>query len=409
MPQLSELIQKKKFVKKEYRPWNLSGEGTVDNNKQETALDIEINTSFPAKATKLPNSTVEKTDNKTGNELGNKQVTTRSQPDNIQITNPKQPGNNQVTFREQRDNIIDNVTGNGEGQVYLIDAIKKLTGIQKNIFYFVINTCSARNALDTGNLLSSDLANITNSTVGSAKTSLIRLLEKHLVLRLQGKACRGGHMILGITKEIQAAAIQAQQTLFNPLKVARTGNIIDNVSDNNRLYSSSNKYITTTALPLDWKKINFTSLEHLGFCETQLQQLHDSKMTEPEIIQDSIDRFAYSLEHNEKTKTYSEPLHVLMGLLRKGKRWIEPNYIAPKELALRQMLEEKRKQKEQREMMIKELIELEFPEWKRKLTDEEIRNIVPAEVLKTNLSVAIQASLRSFFTEKIILPRIDEN
>jgi len=66
-------------------------------------------------------------------------------------------------------------------------------------------------------------------------------------------------------------------------------------------------------------------------------------MTSPEIIQDVIHRFSYSLNHNEKVKNYSDPLNVLMGVLHKGKRWNEPNYSSPKDLALRQMVEEKRK------------------------------------------------------------------
>lgn len=93
-------------------------------------------------------------------------------------------------------------------------------------------------------------------------------------------------------------------------------------------------------------------------------------MTTPEIVQDAINRFAYSLEHNAKVKAYNDPLNVLMGVLRKGQRWIEPNYISAKELALREMLDDKRKKQQQHEAMIRELIDLEFPEWRKSSTDE---------------------------------------
>ena len=60
----------------------------------------------------------------------------------------------------------------------------------------------------------------------------------------------------------------------------------------------------------------------------------------------------------------------------------ETNYVPPKELALRQLLEEKRKQKKQRDAMIKELVDIEFPEWKKNLSDEQVKQIVPADTLK---------------------------
>jgi len=420
MPQLSDLVEKRKFVKKEYRPWDLSGTGTVDgkeksdNIKSEATPVIDKPDLPKEQPAIIKHPIAEKpldrtnTDNKTGNVTDNNWVTTEIQTENIKVTKPKQRDNIKVTTREHTNNTIDNVTSNIESLAYLINSIKKLTGIQKYIFLYVINVCSARGALDTGNVLCTDLSNAANCSIGSAKTSLIRLIEKHLIRRLEGKPSRGGHMVLGITKEIQSAAIQAQQALFNPLKMLQTDNIIGNTTNNMAPYSSSiYKNNITTSLPDEWKKINIEPLQHIGFSDTQLRQLHDSNTTAPEIVQDAINRFAYSLEHSDKVKAYNDPLNVLMGVLRKGQRWNEPNYLPPKELALRQMLEEKRKQKEQFDAMIKELIELEFPEWRKKLTDEDIKNIVPPEVMKTNISAAIQASLRVYYTEKILLPRLE--
>ena len=128
-------------------------------------------------------------------------------------------------------------------------------------------------------------------------------------------------------------------------------------------------------------------------------------MTEPEIVQDSINRFAYSLDHNEKVKIYNDPLNVLIGVLRKGQRWNEPNYVPPKELALRQILDEKRKLKEQYDAMIKELVDIEFPNWRNKLTEEEIKQIVPADILKMNITAPTQSMLKTYFIENILSAR----
>jgi len=407
MPQLSDLIEKRKFIKKEYRPWDLSGIGTVDSEK--TIIKTNTDT-LPTEALAIieQNQNDDKFNSiKFNDELGNKQVTNRQQTGNElgnkRVTNRQQTGNKQVTNRQQTGNELGNELGNTDSLAYLINSIKKIAGIQKIIFLYIINLCSARGVLDTGNLLSSDLANAANCSTGSAKTSLIRLIEKQLILRLEGKPSRGGYMVLGITKEIQAAAIQAQRALFNPLKIQQLGNELGNELGNTSSYSSSNKYITTTtALPENWKKINYECLQAIGFSETQLHQLHDSHATNPEIIQDSINRFSFSLEHSDKVKAYNEPLNVLMGVLRKGQRWNEPNYISPQELALRQVLEDKRKQKEQYDAMIKELVDLEYPAWRKKLTDDEIKQIVPANILKMNVSAATQSALRTHFIEKII-------
>lgn len=424
MPQLSDLTEKRKFVKKSFRPWDLSGTGTVDSSKEATqpnapasaepvavppaAIEEKILVKEEVTIVIPAATTQEKVDNETDNNSDNKQVTTEKHSGNKRVTPTRQPDNIKVTSRQQLDNHPDNNTGNTTDISYLTDAIKKLTGIQKNLFLYIINVCTARGALDTGNILSTDLANSANCSVGSAKTSLNRLVEKHIVIRHEGKACRGGHMVLGITKEIQAASIQAQHALFNPLKMVNPDNITSNTIGNNGSYSSSiynNK--TTTSLPDDWKKINFTALQEIGFSETQLRQLFESEASAPEIIQESINHFAYALEHSSKVKAYTDPLNVFMGVLRKGQRWHEPAYVSPKELALRQILDEKRKKKEQFDGMIKELVEMEFPEWRKNLSEDEIKQIVPADTLKTNLTPAIQAALRSYFVERILLPRLD--
>ncbi|WP_419421549.1 hypothetical protein ACNVED_16305 (plasmid) [Legionella sp. D16C41] len=439
MPQLSELVRKRKFVKKEYRPWDLSGTGTVDSKNLDSDQKSENNVIADDKIVKVPkeiesgfNNLVSPItpvkeehikskvldnviDNVLDNDKGNNKVTNEKQLDNAQVTWKKDTGNNKVTNKQQLDNKINNVLDNNLGNVEtisnLVDNIKRLSGIQKIIFSYVINVCSARGALETGNILSSDLAISANCSIGSVKTSLIRLIEKGLIFRLPGKSSRGGYIVLGITKEIQAAAIQAQQAIFNPLKLSSyTDNVISNKSGNTLFTNSSNNYknIIITNLPDEWKKIDYEELSHIGFSETQIRQLYESNATEAQIVQDSINKFSYSLKYNEKTKTYTDPLNVLMGILRKGQRWIEPNYIPPKELALQQLLEEARAKKEREELMIKELVDLEFPNWRRNLTEREYDEIVPENVRRTNIAGAIQSSLRNYFIEKVILPKLDK-
>jgi hypothetical protein len=253
MPHLNDLIEKRKFVKKSFRPWDLSGTGTVDQSnavhddnksyiERERATEVISNTvlsnSDPLTASRPENFIEENQISISIHESDNKQVTNQQQLGNNKATIRKQRENIKITKRLQPDNISDNITSNMDAIDYLIDAIKKLSGIQKSIFYYVINLCSARGTLDTGNILCTDLIRVANCSVGSAKTSLVRLIDKHLIIRLKGKASRGGHMIFGITNEIQAASIQAQQALFNPFKNHQTGNSMGNISNNIASYST---------------------------------------------------------------------------------------------------------------------------------------------------------------------------
>jgi len=315
--------------------------------------------------------------------------------DNKLVTFGKQIGNKEITNEEQIGHAIDN---NKSLILTHEQSIKKLSGIQKNIFYYVIKLCASRDALDTGNIFSNDLAFATQCTIASVKTSLTRLIAKKLIVRLPGKSSRGGYLILGITKEIQMACFKVQNAMVID---KNTGNNLDHIDP----YSSSNKNITTTSLPDEWKKINIEPLQYIGFTESQLRQIWNCKTSEPAIVQDSINQFAFGLEYNQKIKNHSRPLNMLMGVLRKGDRWTEEKYISPKERVLQQ---EQKKRKNERDVMIKKLVEIEFPVWKRKLTQTEIEGIVSAYPLRINTDAAITDALRDYFVKKILLPRIEE-
>ena len=55
--------------------------------------------------------------------------------------------------------------------------------------------------------------------------------------------------------------------------------------------------------------------------------------------------------------------------------------------------------------MIKELVDLEFPEWRKKLTELEIRQIVPEDILKMKITAPTQSALRTYFIEHILSTR----
>ncbi len=425
MPQLSELVEKrtKNFVKKSYRPWDLSGTGA--DNEVSSVPAAKPMPEAPATATTATSVEIQPVENPSTEKkiVANQHVTSNAiepklihklehniehKSDHNQNTIKKQLDNNQITIKPQTDHELINDLEHNSDMANLTETIRRLWGIQRNLFFIIVEICATRSALDTGAIQTSDLRTAVNCNENSIKTSLARLVEKNLVIRHRGKTSRGGHVVLGITKDIQIAASQAQKPLVNPIRVVSQEHIMRHDIGHNNVYSSSKYINTTTSLPEEWQKINFELLVDIGFSETQLKQLHDSGTTHPDVVQDSINRFAYSMQYTDKTKSYADPLNVLMGILRKGQRWNEPNYVSPQELALRQLVDEKRQEKVRQESLIKELVDLEFPEWKKNLSQDEIKKIVPEETLKTNLMPAIHAALRIYFTDNIIKPRFAE-
>lgn len=176
---------------------------------------------------------------------------------------------------------------------------------------------------------------------------------------------------------------------------------------NTKIVEIKNNNITTY-LPEEWKKINYAPLESIGFCEQHLLDIYSVSSCHPSVIQESIYHFAFGLEEG-RHKEYDSPLKVFIGRLRKGNAWIESNYESPKEKALKELVTRKKAEKEKWDSMVKELVEIEFPEWRKKLTPEHIKKIVPSEILKTNLAPAITASLRTYYMDNVLLPNLSHD
>lgn len=300
--------------------------------------------------------------------------------------------------------------------------ILQTTGLQKKILDTAIDLCAANKKLETGPILTSGLASYINITVGSLKMSLNRLISKNFLQRGVGRSARGGYINLHVTQEIYNLVLQTReenkffQNSINSIQIKNNFSIsdLDNKLGNNSVYSSSNiinKTNTTEGknknlnLPDEWLAIDFSPLEHINFSKTQLHQLLDKNI--PEVVQDSINHFAYDLEHG--SKKYPDPLNVFMGVLRKGNAWTAPKgYESPKDIARRLYAEKIKKENEQREKTITDLIALEFDVWKANLGKEEINNIIPEKdqnFCKENTH-PWNVALRLHFKNNILIPRL---
>ncbi len=408
MPQINDIIsggKTKKFKKKSYRPWDLSGEGNFvsqDQDSKKASLHKETSdismSSNPLKSKKegtrdIPSKKREETNTIFRQHQDNIKITSRQQKDNNQKTNSQHKDNTSITLSHHIDNNLDNNDDEINVVQYYMKVIKSLTGLQEKIFFYIVNDCCSRGCVETRNIKTIKLAEIAKCSYGSAKMTIQRLVAKKIIIRLPGKKSWNGFVNFKITPEIRLAALEVQKEKN-----------IDNNLDNKRTYSSSNIYnnkTTTINLPEEWNKINFYSLEEIGFTKTQLLQLYDTGQCIPQGIQESINYLAFDIEYNKLTDKYPHPLNVFMGALRKGKLWSRPkNYESPQEIVLRQLIERKKETSDKLEKLKEEAYKLALSEWQETLNPEQLEEIAPDKKSRGDI-IPKNVKLSVYFKENI--------
>lgn len=252
MPQINDILKnrKKSFVKKQYRPWDFSGEGqpeapiekdnALSNHSSLPETDDVIDNKEITNNTLLDNTKVSN-EVLLGNQINNTKVTIELQTDSKKVSN-----------RDHSDNTIDNESDNSL-PIDITEEVRRLTGVQKSILLFISDICSIKGELKTGPINTYKLAEHIVSNYGIVKMSLVRLVKKGLIRRLPGKTARGGFINIEITKEVKLAAAHIKKEdgdfkhLLNTISNKALGNELDNIIDNRNLYNnSSNNKINTT-------------------------------------------------------------------------------------------------------------------------------------------------------------------
>lgn len=289
----------------------------------------------------------------------------------------------------------------------ILKCLRKTTGHQIQIMAALTSHIkSKKEIVNKIDIPVSVLANRINADKGTTRTSIKRLQEKNILLKSKGE--RGRHGCTQVV--IPDFVIKECLNLFQcyPCSLDENDYVINNVNGNaGGIYSSSNIINTTTNreinrndLPDEWRCVNIEALKEIGFSLTQLKQLHSKNLNTPEITQESINHFAYGLENNPKIKNYSEPLNVLMGVLRKGQAWTEPNYQSPREIAQCQLNERKKAERERLKKLEDDAYKFALGEWQESLTTKQLEEIVSPKKPGSDV-VPQQVKLSMYFREEI--------
>jgi predicted DNA-binding transcriptional regulator len=225
-----------------------------------------------------------------------------------------------------------------------------------------------------------------NISKDSARTALRFLLKQKFIERIEFQP---GH--LGWSR------YKLNKNICNDLEKSISKGSINPFSfKENKVIGDSLAPGTTFKDP--WEEIEISALESIGFNKKHLLQIKN-KVT-PEIAQESLNHFAYSLKYNNKTKEYSNPLATLIAVLKRGEAWIEPNYKSPQEIAQIKILEIKKAELERKKALEEELYKVAFDEWKHSLSQEEIDLIAP-DLRKKGDTIPPIAKLSIYFKDKI--------
>ncbi|RUR14113.1 hypothetical protein [Legionella sp. km772] len=437
MPDLKELLKDrniKKFTKKEYRPWDLSGKPTssnIEEPKDSEQLDAElIHENAHSNISEISQNDHNNIDiildnieisneKQTSTISGNNKVPNkyRLETNKIPIGNHLDISTDNINPQKEKMNILQSSTEDHSDLNCNIDDIRnreneerieleiiRLSGKQKITFDIIVEICIATESLSTGPVQTGSLANAAQTTIGTIKTTIKRLIDKNLIVRNPGKIAKGGYINLGINSNV----LEIVNTLKNNNKsnIFASELILNNryQKDNSPMYNSSSIYNNTTTnlnrkneqIPEEWENVNFEPLTHIGFCKTQIKQIIGKN--DPTIVQESIYHFAYGLEYNQKIKKYEDPLNVLMGVLRKGQSWIESDYRSSIEIAQEKLLELKRSENERKKLLMDEAFKLAFNEWKESQLEAEIERL--SERKKGDLTPPA-AKLQLYFRENI--------
>jgi len=172
-----------------------------------------------------------------------------------------------------------------------------------------------------------------------------------------------------------------------------------NILSQSESTQKTNDKIKYEELPEEWKNINYHFLDDLHFKQHHIVGLYKLDVLEPEVVQESIEHFAYGIKHNPDNYTkYTDPLKVFYGSLRKGKPWTESTYKSTKEMATEDLIQrrkvEKRKIANETCKLVEEMEKESYEKWYYSLSEEEKKEIKEKHKLQ-------ESGIFNIFDEKI--------
>jgi predicted transcriptional regulator len=273
-----------------------------------------------------------------------------------QKSNEKKINDQLVVNKESISSLI------GSQDIDFHSKVAKLYGLQKKIVHFFVKKCISRESTSTGPITADSLCELCKTTPKTIKKIVARLSDDGLIKRLGGKRGKGGFSTFSLEQQL-INVVKLQTELENNYKSLSSRHITPEYIEND--------------LPAEWDNISFHAVQEIGFSKAQIRMLYANQKNTPEVIQESINHFAYTMKNKpEKLEKYDSKMAVLISTLNKGGSWYEPDYISPQEQALKDALERRKEEKARIEAMEKELFSIEFNEWLERQEPDFLRSLL---------------------------------
>ena len=292
---------------------------------------------------------------------------------------------------------------NGSQMVHDFADFSSLPTIQRNILRALWLSAHINGNRTTSRLTLPYIAEAAKVNKKSLKNSIWRLKQKGFLKVKTIKEGRGGWVIYEIPKDIFLEIFtfeNGSQTVHK-----RSTEPITSV-----LYSSSYINTTTTisateSLSQEWQSIDIDPLKHIGLNSKHILELANTPNVNPSVVQESIYHYAWGETNNSAAyKAHRNPLAILLGVLKKGKAWVESNYKPSHHIALENLIEQRRRQYQMQDELIEQIVSLEFPVWRESLSSQEISKI-SVDVPSWD-KLAIDRALKLYFKREKVIPKL---
>lgn len=281
--------------------------------------------------------------------------------------------------------------------------VDKIVGKERNLLFYIFKKCQSIGSIETNLITTDELVKVLKIKAEHLRNLIFRLSKKSLLEISDYKNGRSGWRKFKLSKDL-FQKLSLDENVNNMLLIG-TDIVSKALAEPLASLSSSSSNIntTTTELSDEWQKIDISSLESIGLTFGHLIQLQRSGIESTEIIQDSINHFAYDLIHNHKTKEIkTTPIGYFMGIMKRAGIYTAPdNYESEKDRALRTYMETKKRQQEKQAAVETELIDLSYHEWMSGLTNDEKKLLLPDHVVNSHLEGPKIAALKTYFKKNI--------
>jgi hypothetical protein len=355
----------------------------------------------------------------------NKSTTNWQQTDNKPITNRQQTGNRIELIKaknEETDNKLatkpaTEVTTNWQqtdNKPATKTSFSSLIGLQRSIVIFIYQECKSTRSKTSDPITLEYLSTYLKCSTGTAKTTLQRLETKGYIVRKEFKNGRGGWSRYEIPEKVFHELLQKEtdnklttnrQQTDNKVGTQPTTQLTTSLpsSSSNSLINKNTTTDDKAVLLTEWETMDIEPLAEIGFSKYHLTQIASQNKLMAPIVQESIWAFAFDLKENNKGKSLkTSPLNYFMGILRNGNPYAPPsNFEYEADKALRIYLERKQEIEKKRIDLEEKIFDVEFMEWRKNLTNEQIDKLLPEDVKNQNLAAPKTVFLRSYYRNEI--------